>query len=84
MLIEEIDGMTPALHVMAPFLAEAGFIAGALGMQAILRNRQSSVPSGLSDITSRQPAGARRPSKSSVSSPFAVRNFEPGRDEETS
>jgi ATP-dependent Lhr-like helicase len=84
MLIEEIDGMTPALHAMAPFLGEAGFIAGALGMQAILRNRQSSVPSGLSDIASRQPAGARRPSKSSVSSPFAVRNFEPGSDDESS
>ena len=34
MLIEEIDGMPPATHAMAPWLLEAGFIAGALGFQA--------------------------------------------------
>jgi ATP-dependent Lhr-like helicase len=34
MLIEEIDGMPPATHSMAPWLVEAGFIAGALGFQA--------------------------------------------------
>jgi ATP-dependent Lhr-like helicase len=34
MLIEEIDGMPPATHAMAPWLVEAGFIAGALGFQA--------------------------------------------------
>jgi ATP-dependent Lhr-like helicase len=33
MLIEEIDGETPATHALAPYLAEAGFIAGALGFQ---------------------------------------------------
>jgi ATP-dependent Lhr-like helicase len=34
MLIEEIDGGTPALHPLASFLAEAGFISGAMGFQA--------------------------------------------------
>jgi hypothetical protein len=33
MLIEEIDGDKPATHAMAPWLVEAGFIAGALGFQ---------------------------------------------------
>ena len=37
MLIEEIDGIPPATHAMAPFLTEAGFIAGALGFQATFR-----------------------------------------------
>jgi ATP-dependent Lhr-like helicase len=34
MLIEEIDEAAPALHVLAPFLAEAGFLSGALGFQS--------------------------------------------------
>jgi ATP-dependent helicase Lhr and Lhr-like helicase len=34
MLIEDIDGMAPARHPMAAFLLEAGFIAGAMGLQA--------------------------------------------------
>jgi ATP-dependent Lhr-like helicase len=34
MLIEEIDGALAQTHMMAPFLGEAGFIAGAMGMQA--------------------------------------------------
>jgi len=34
MLIEEIDRMPSTAHSLAPFLAEAGFLAGALGMQA--------------------------------------------------
>jgi len=33
MLIEEIDGGPAAAHVLAPFLAEAGFLSGALGFQ---------------------------------------------------
>jgi len=37
MLIEEIDGVPPAAHVLAPCLAEAGFIGGALGFQATFR-----------------------------------------------
>jgi ATP-dependent Lhr-like helicase len=34
MLIEEIDGGPPAIHPLAPFLAEAGFMPGAMGFQA--------------------------------------------------
>ena len=34
MLIEEIDGLPPALHPLAPFLVDAGFLSGALGFQA--------------------------------------------------
>jgi ATP-dependent Lhr-like helicase len=34
MLIESIDGVPAARHPLAPYLAEAGFLAGALGFQA--------------------------------------------------
>jgi hypothetical protein len=37
MLIEEIDGAPPGRHVMAPLLGEAGFVAGAMGLQATFR-----------------------------------------------
>src|SRR5207253_362050 len=37
MLIEEIDGMPAARHPLAPYLAEAGFAAGALGFQATFK-----------------------------------------------
>jgi hypothetical protein len=37
MLIEEIDGLEPSAHPMAPYLAEAGFIYGAMGFQATFR-----------------------------------------------
>ena len=37
MLIEEIDGAPPATHPLAPYLVEAGFIAGAMGFQATFR-----------------------------------------------
>ena len=40
MLIEEVDGLPPAQHAMAPFLTEAGFISGALGFQATFRRAQ--------------------------------------------
>jgi ATP-dependent helicase Lhr and Lhr-like helicase len=43
MLIEQIDGLPPAAHVLARYLTEAGFTSGALGMQ--LRSHQSSVVS---------------------------------------
>ena len=36
MLIEEIDGLPPGAHALAPFLIEAGFVGGALGFQATL------------------------------------------------
>ena len=39
MLIEEIDGMPPPRHPIAPFLAEAGFVAGAMGFQATFARR---------------------------------------------
>jgi ATP-dependent Lhr-like helicase len=37
MLIEEIDGVQAALHPIAPYLAEAGFAAGAMGFQATFK-----------------------------------------------
>jgi ATP-dependent Lhr-like helicase len=37
MLIEEIDGVPPPMHPLAPFLAEFGFISGAMGFQATFR-----------------------------------------------
>jgi ATP-dependent Lhr-like helicase len=42
MLIEEIDGAPPAVHFLAPFLAEAGFLSGAFGFQS---TRPPNVPS---------------------------------------
>jgi ATP-dependent Lhr-like helicase len=38
MLIEEIDGMTPAAHALAPYLVEGGFIAGTMGFQPNFRS----------------------------------------------
>jgi hypothetical protein len=76
MLIEQIDGLLPAAHVLAPYLAEAGFTSGALGMQAILRSRQSSVVSHEPPVAGRQSPSAGRQPKSTVSSPFARRYFE--------
>jgi ATP-dependent Lhr-like helicase len=77
MLLEEIDGTPPSRHAMSTFLAEAGFVAGAMGFQATYRSQQSSV-------SSRQPVVAGLHSKSSVSSPFASRYFGPERTEEES
>jgi ATP-dependent Lhr-like helicase len=37
MLIEEIDGVSPTTHALAPYLSEAGFIAGAMGFQPNFR-----------------------------------------------
>jgi ATP-dependent Lhr-like helicase len=37
MLIEEIDGTPSWRHPIAPFLVEAGFVAGAMGFQATFR-----------------------------------------------
>ena len=39
MLIEEIDGLPPSAHPLAPYLAEAGFVGGALGFQATYHAR---------------------------------------------
>jgi ATP-dependent Lhr-like helicase len=71
MLIEEIDGVPSATHPIAKLLTEAGFVSGALGLQARLDrvSRPSPVVSHQSQVVSRQ-------SKSSVSSPFARRYFD--------
>ncbi len=37
MLIEGIDGAPPSRHPLAPLLMEAGFVAGAMGLQATFR-----------------------------------------------
>jgi ATP-dependent Lhr-like helicase len=34
MLIKDIDGAPPARHPLSPLLVEAGFVAGAMGLQA--------------------------------------------------
>jgi ATP-dependent Lhr-like helicase len=34
MLIEEIDGAPPSRHPLVAFLTDAGFVAGAMGLQA--------------------------------------------------
>jgi hypothetical protein len=76
MLIEQIDGLLPAAHVLTRYLAEAGFTSGALGMQAILRSHQPSVVRHESPVAGRQSPSSGRPPKSTVSSPFARRYFE--------
>jgi ATP-dependent Lhr-like helicase len=40
MLVEEIDGLPPAVHPLAPYLVEAGFVGGALGYQATFHARR--------------------------------------------
>jgi ATP-dependent helicase Lhr and Lhr-like helicase len=40
MLVEEIDGLPPAAHPLAPHLLEAGFVGGALGYQATFHARR--------------------------------------------
>jgi ATP-dependent Lhr-like helicase len=55
MLIEEIDGMQAQTHQMAPFLGEAGFIAGAMGMQATFPRLPA--PSYRQPASSHTPAG---------------------------
>jgi ATP-dependent helicase Lhr and Lhr-like helicase len=88
MLLEEIDGVPAAEHPFAALLKRAGFIAGAMGMQATYASRASGVGSreSISSRESARPstvpghtADARRPSRSAVSSPFSRRVFE--RDE---
>jgi hypothetical protein len=78
MLIEEIDGVPPATHPIAKFLAEAGFVSGALGLQAKLHHtsHQSPVVSHQSQVAGPQSGVVSRQSKSSVSSPFARRYLE--------
>jgi ATP-dependent Lhr-like helicase len=71
MLIEEIDGTPPSLHPLAPYLVDAGFVSGALGLQAT-QSRQASASAR--DDLARAPARPRpSPPRSTVSSPFARR-----------
>jgi hypothetical protein len=39
MLLEEIDGLAAAAHALAPYLVEAGFASGAMGLQATFRRK---------------------------------------------
>ena len=39
MLIEEIDGAPPSRHPLSPLLMDAGFVAGAMGLQATFKSR---------------------------------------------
>jgi ATP-dependent Lhr-like helicase len=99
MLLEEIDGSRPAEHPMARYLIEAGFIAGAMGLQADLRSHKTLVSSRKSEtvasleseslvgvagseVARREPRAPNR-SKSTVSSPFARRYFEPEERDDT-
>ncbi len=68
MLIEEIDGVPPATHPIAKFLAEAGFISGALGMQAKLHHTSHQSP-----VVSHQSASRRSSVRSRQSSVEVVR-----------
>ena len=70
-LLEEIDGAPAAAHPLAPVLAEAGFVAGALGMTL----RPKSPAASLQSAAGRQSFAARRPSRRVLSSPFSPRNF---------
>jgi ATP-dependent helicase Lhr and Lhr-like helicase len=95
MLIEEIDGVPPREHPLAPFLSAAGFVLGAMGMQANvrreLRSHQSAVVSQQSAVGSHQSSVDSQPKseisgqrRSTVSSPFASRYFEPEPPDEDS
>jgi len=65
MLLEEIDGGPASAHALSPFLINAGFVAGALGMQSSARQRP------IASVRTRP-----GPGRSTVSSPFARRYFD--------
>jgi ATP-dependent Lhr-like helicase len=82
MLIEEVDGSPASLHPLAPFLVEAGFVSGAMGMQPTpasidsrpsVEGRESSVTKLHATLLGSR--RGRRPFRSTVSSPFASRYF---------
>jgi ATP-dependent Lhr-like helicase len=78
MLIEEVDGSPASLHPLAPFLVDAGFVSGAMGMQPTPSSVESRLSvEGRSSVTKlpATPLGSRRPFRSTVSSPFASRYF---------
>jgi ATP-dependent Lhr-like helicase len=88
MLIEEIDGAAATLHPLRASLIDAGFIAGALGLQATSRSLEPA-DTGLQPSPGHPAAGpgARRAAigvsrvRSSLSSPFSRRYFDDQRGE---
>jgi ATP-dependent Lhr-like helicase len=77
MLIEEIDGASASLHPLASYLGDAGFVAGALGMQRVVTRSVGSQQSTVDSLSRRsRPQRPSRPSRSTVSSPFARRYFD--------
>jgi ATP-dependent Lhr-like helicase len=73
MLIEEIDGAPPSGHPITAHLVEAGFVAGAMGLQAAPHGRPIS-GARLPSPPGAQPQARGRPA--AVSSPFARRYFD--------
>jgi len=69
MLIEEIDGTPATQHPLAKALEASGFVAGALGMQRVAGHQPPAVGHARYPVP-------RRPSRSTVSSPFARRYFD--------
>jgi hypothetical protein len=97
MLIEEIDGAPATIHRMVRQFVDAGFVAGAMGLQADLRSRQSLVASRESElsqsaagggpealISERAAVSARRRSRSTISSPFSARYLKNDAPDESS
>ncbi|MGE5245733.1 MAG: DEAD/DEAH box helicase [Betaproteobacteria bacterium] len=75
LLLEEIDGLPATAHDFAKALIEAGFVAGALGLQpGARRGTAAPVDAGAPALASAAGA-ARRPSRSAASSPFSARYF---------
>jgi len=77
MLIEEVDGVAATQHAISRYLIDAGFAAGAMGMQlrsrpATFAHERGAVQSDV--VTDRPPRN--RSYKSVVSSPFARRYFD--------
>ncbi len=77
MLIEEIDGAPASLHAIAPFLVEAGFVSGSMGMQKVASRKSPSHKSvgshrsvgSRKSVTSRQSVRSR---ESSIPTPSAL------------
>jgi len=81
-LIESVDGAPPSAHPLGPFLAEAGFAAGALGMALVSRHSPAGGRQPMAPATAgRHSLAARRPSRRLLSSPFAPRNFVDSEDD---
>jgi hypothetical protein len=74
MLIEEIDGAPAQTHVLALFLGEAGFIAGAMGMQATFPRQPATPyrPAPGATLRTASPVAAARPGTVSEDAPPEV------------